>query len=140
MPVFNLSEINRVTLINIDGKEQECDAALARQWLDICPHDARDEAARIIGALCDAIRQIRNDYHYEFGRAERAVNQCVVLQMRLSALTGDGRDHQRSDAVDPAAPRRQEGPTRDKDELAAALRSLASPESKTTKETHVTEK
>lgn len=44
-----------------------------------------------------------------------------------------GHDHQRSDAVDPAAPRRQEGPTRDKDDLAAALRSLASQNSESTK-------
>jgi hypothetical protein len=42
------------------------------------------------------------------------------------ALTDDGHDHQRSDAVDPAAPRRQEGPTREGQTLSVteALRSL----------------
>lgn len=52
--------------------------------------------------------------------------RMLVLRTAADLLTGDGHTHQRSDAVDPVAPRRQKGPTRDKDDLAAALRSLAS--------------
>ena len=70
---MNISDIPRVTLINIDGKEQECTAELFEQWLSVCLCDPIKESAKTVGALCDAFRQLRNDYEYERGRAERAI-------------------------------------------------------------------
>lgn len=71
--MLNISDIPRATLIRLgSGPEQECTAELFEQWLDMCP-DPRKEAARTVGALCDAIRQLRNDYDWEHARAERAI-------------------------------------------------------------------
>jgi len=75
---LQIVDIPRATLIRLSGgPEQECTAELFRKWLDECPSDPLDEAARTVEALCDAIRQLRNDYEYEFARAERAVAELV---------------------------------------------------------------
>jgi hypothetical protein len=76
--VLLLSDISRATLIRLGGgPEQECTTELFRQWLDECHADPRDEAALTVGALCDVIRQIRNDYEYERARADRAIAELV---------------------------------------------------------------